>query len=312
MKKRAILGPYPPPYEGVGIVAKQEHDRVGGLFIGTCRKAICEGSVELIQKMPFVIDFPRLLARIHKHRREISEISAHFATTFGFIAYLAKRLYGISYTVTCHGSDIMLNLDKFPHKILTRKALENADEIFVVSEALKKKIKEAGIKNPAITVVKSKIREEFKPVKTGKKKQIITVGAVYDRKGQDILIESFGKLAKDFPDYELVIVGRIASKSFKKKLDKLIDYYHIKKRVKFLGEREDVYSLLNESELFVLPSRSEGYGLALAEALACGLPCIASNIGGIPEVPGKEQNCVLVNVEDIGSLVSAMRKRLRK
>jgi len=312
MKTRVILGPYPPPHEGVGIVAKQEHDRVGGLFIGTSRKSKKEKNIELIRKLPFIIDFPRLLARIHKHRRNISEISAHFATTFGFIAYFAKKLYGISYTVTGHGSDIMLNLDKFPHKILTRKALENADEIIVVSEALKKKIKQAGIKNPAITVIKSKIRKEFKPVKIRKKKQIITVGAVYERKGQDILIKAFGELAKEFPNYNLVIVGRIASKSFKKKLDKLIDYYHIKKKVKFLGEREDVYNLLNESELFVLPSRSEGYGLALAEALACGLPCIASNIGGIPEVPDKKQNCALVNVEDIDSLVSAMRKRLKK
>lgn len=312
MKNRAILGPYPPPYEGVGIVAKQEYDRTGGLFIGTSRMAQKSESLDIVKKTRFIFNLWSLLGKIRKHRQEISGISAHFATTYGFVAYLAKKLYKISYTVTCHGSDILLNLDKFPHKILTRKALENADEIIVVSEALKQKILETGITNQTIKVVVNQPREEFRRTKTGKKKQIICVGTLYERKGQDRLVDAFGKIAKDYPDHKLVLVGRMTDKVFKRKLDWLIRYYHIQNRVEFLGERDDVYNLLNESELFVLPSRSEGYGLALAEALACGLPCIASNVGGVPEVPGKKANCTLINAGDIENLVHSMRKRLRK
>ncbi|MFH1450355.1 MAG: glycosyltransferase, partial [archaeon] len=54
-----------------------------------------------------------------------------------------------------------------------------------------------------------------------------------------------------------------------------------------------------------------GYGLALAEALACGLPCIASDVGGVREAAGKSRKCVLVKPEDPAELAEAMAKKLR-
>ncbi|MDP7282570.1 MAG: glycosyltransferase [Candidatus Undinarchaeales archaeon] len=311
MEKHAILGPYPPPYEGVGIVAKQEHERIGGLFIGTSKKKQKSGNIELVKKSKFGLDLPRLLWKIFRHKREIKVINAHFATTFGFVAYLAKKLFGISYTVTCHGSDILINLRKTPHKWLTSRALENADEILVVSRSLKKRIIGSGIKNTAIQIRRNKVGVEFKKMKIPKKKQIIAVGTVYPRKGYDILIKAFAQIAKKFPKHELVIVGRRSDSLFSRKLYSLLKKEDLTGRVRFLGEQRNIPKLLNESELFVMPSRSEGYGLSLAEALACGLDCVASKVGGIPEAAGKSRKCKLVSPGNINELAEAMESKLR-
>tara|TARA_Y100000034_G_scaffold25723_1_gene30614 strand:- start:20168 stop:21106 length:939 start_codon:yes stop_codon:yes gene_type:complete len=311
MEKHAILGPYPPPFEGVGIVAKQQHERVGGLFIGTSKRKSKSANIDLIKKGSFAIDIPRLLWKILKHRKDINVINAHFATTFGFIAYLAKKLYGISYTVTCHGSDILVNLRKTPHKWLTKIALENADEIHVVSRALKRKIQDSGVKNPAIEITRNKLSPKFKKMNIAKKKQIISVGAVYERKGFDILLKAFAKVADKIPKYSVVIVGRTADSHYKKKLNKIIKENNLQERVKFLGQREDIPELLNESELFVMPSRSEGYGLALAEALACGLDCIASKTGGIPEAVGNKRKCKFFRNGSIKELAELLEKQLK-
>jgi len=314
MEKHAILGPYPPPFEGVGIVAKQEHCRTGGLFIGTSREPLQNvPDVDLIKKSSFIFDIPRLLWKILKHKREISVINAHFATTYGFIAYLAKKLFRVKYTVTCHGSDILINLRKSPHKWLTKLALENAEEIFVVSRVLKRRMIGEGVKNTAIQIKRSKLASCFKPMKNvKKKKQIITVGTIYRRKGYRTLLKAFAQIADKFPKYKLVIVGRVESASYMKELEKIIHEKGLQERVEFLGEQEEISLLLNESELFVMPSRSEGYGLALAEALACKLPCIASDLGGIREVVGNSRKCTLFPVGNINELASAMKNRLEK
>lgn len=317
-KRIAVLGPYPPPYEGIGIVAKTEFEREGTVFIGASakRKGAPPGA-DLIVKGYFATDLPQLLMRFHKHRNQVDMVSAHFATTYGFVASIIKALYGKPYTVTCHGSDILVNLDKWPHRWLTKMALANADEIYAVSDAIKHRLAQAGFK---ATLKLNTIRPEFKPAKgVKKKKQIITVGTVYPRKGTDILIEAFGRIANKFPDYKLMVVGRATSLTFKKKLNLIMDHYGIKDRVEFIGEYADVPKLLNESELFVLPSRSEGYGLALAEAVKCCLPCIASDVGGVRQAVlgaagrrrGGAAKCEFFAKENIEQLAKLMEKKLK-
>ena len=137
------------------------------------------------------------------------------------------------------------------------------------------------------------------------------MGKVQWAKGVDLLIEAFFKIAKKFPNYKLTIVGDFAEPSYYNGLKERVKDLNLKNRIEFLGNREDVPELLNSSKLFVLPSRSEGWGVALAEALSCGLPCIATNVGGIPEVlENYKGDCKLIKPE-VGELSRAIEEKLK-
>ncbi len=81
-------------------------------------------------------------------------------------------------------------------------------------------------------------------------------------------------------------------------------------RVHFLGQRDDVPDLLSALDLFVLPSHSEGVSLALLEAMAAGLPVIASRVGGLPEVVTDGENGLLIPPQDPQALATALERLL--
>jgi len=89
-------------------------------------------------------------------------------------------------------------------------------------------------------------------------------------------------------------------------LKRLASNTGIKKTVDFAGSQSDILPFLNQMDVFVLPSRTEGFGLAILEAMAAGCPVIASDTGGIPEIVEHEFNGLLVPVEDSQALASAI------
>jgi glycosyltransferase involved in cell wall biosynthesis len=76
--------------------------------------------------------------------------------------------------------------------------------------------------------------------------------------------------------------------------------------VRFLGRREDVPALMSAADIFVFPSLFEGLGVSLLEACACGLPCVVSDVGPLPEVVENGVTGVLVPAQDPGSLAAAV------
>jgi glycosyltransferase involved in cell wall biosynthesis len=81
-------------------------------------------------------------------------------------------------------------------------------------------------------------------------------------------------------------------------LRSLVRSLHLDDNVRFLGGLEDVYPVLERSDIFCVLSRSEGFSNALLEAMACGLPCVATRVGGNPELVRDEVNGFLVESED--------------
>ncbi|WP_207942078.1 hypothetical protein DOK78_002993 [Enterococcus sp. DIV2402] len=108
------------------------------------------------------------------------------------------------------------------------------------------------------------------------------------RKGQDILIETVSKLRQKKYDVELYLVGEGKQKEY---FEKLAKEYSVENSVHFLGSisnKSQIRDLLIKSDIFVLPSKSEGLPRVLIEAMATGLPIVASNVDGIPELIQKE------------------------
>jgi len=144
-----------------------------------------------------------------------------------------------------------------------------------------------------------------------REKTILCVGHLAYRKGQLFLVEAFVKLAKEFYEWELLIVGDIIELNILNKINELIDKNKLSNRIKILGKRNDVFDLMSKASIFVQPSLEEALGLALQEALTLGCACIASNVGGIPELIKNNVNGILVNPKSPDALYAAIIRLIK-
>lgn len=117
------------------------------------------------------------------------------------------------------------------------------------------------------------------------RRRIATVGRMSETKNQATLVRAFAELLEDVPRAHLTLVG---DGPLRGQLESLTVELGVEDRVEFTGfiDREDVYRVLEASELFVLPSRSEGFCVAAVEAMACGVPVVVSDIDALHEVVG--------------------------
>ncbi|THJ24582.1 MAG: glycosyltransferase [Nitrospira sp. CG24E] len=134
-----------------------------------------------------------------------------------------------------------------------------------------------------------------------------SVGWLTDIKGHEYLIAAIAKLKQDFPSLHLVIIG---SGNRQNALLQQAESAGLRDAVHLLGHREDIAVCLAGMDLFVLPSLNEGMGRALIEAMAAGLPVIASRVGGIPAVISHERTGLLVSPGDASALAEALRRFL--
>jgi glycosyltransferase involved in cell wall biosynthesis len=134
-----------------------------------------------------------------------------------------------------------------------------------------------------------------------------SVGWLTDIKGHEYLIAAVAKLKQDFPALHVVIVG---SGDRHDDLLQQAESAGLRGAVHLLGHRDDVEACLAGMDLFVLPSLNEGMGRALIEAMAAGLPVIASRVGGIPAVISHERTGLLVPPRDADALAEALRRLL--
>ncbi|MGD0228372.1 MAG: glycosyltransferase family 4 protein [Terriglobia bacterium] len=111
---------------------------------------------------------------------------------------------------------------------------------------------------------------------------MIQVGSMHHRKGQSVSIGAFPLVLKEFPNASLLFVG---DGPLRGDLEAQARALGVQNKVRFLGKVKDVIPWLHASDLFWMPSRFEGFGLACAEAMACRLPTVTTNVIGLREVP---------------------------
>jgi glycosyltransferase involved in cell wall biosynthesis len=134
-----------------------------------------------------------------------------------------------------------------------------------------------------------------------------TVGRLDPVKDQAMLLRAFSRVHEVLPRAALLLIGDGALRG---ELETLAGSLGIGARVRFLGDRDDVPDLLGGLDLFVLPSRSEGYSIALLEACASGLPIVATDVGGNREIVEDRCNGRLVPAGDERAFAEAMRELL--
>lgn len=132
---------------------------------------------------------------------------------------------------------------------------------------------------------------------------IISIAELHERKGLKYLIEAIPEVASKFPNIKLVIVGEGPERN---ELKKLIKKLKIENHVILTGRQKEIPKLLKSSDIFVLPSRREAFGFVLLEAMITGLPVIASNTGGIPEIIDDKKNGLLCEPENSSAITETL------
>lgn len=182
----------------------------------------------------------------------------------------------------------------------------NANAVITVSESLK----QALTRHFAITpsVVHNLVGKEFtyKP-STPHSFTFVSTGSLIHRKGFDLLPIAFSKV-KDIlpPDWQMIIIGGGEEQA---NLQQQINESGLQDHIRLLGQKTktEITSLLQNSDVFILPSRGETFGVVIIEALACGLPAISTICGG-PEEIITDRNGILVPMNDANALAEAIKK----
>lgn len=221
-------------------------------------------------------------------------IHSHFLWSAGYVGMRLKEKYEAPFIVTGHGYDVY-DLP-FKSKAWNKRicqVLNSADHIITVSNTNLACIQKLNIETPVSVIPNGFDASQFHPIdqiecreKLGlpvDKKILLTVGNCVAIKGQKYLIEAMKDIHTKYPDVICVIVG---GGELYPNLQKLVVEMGLQNCVRLVGRRphEEIPLWMNACDVFVLPSLNESFGVVIIEAMACGKPVVASNVGGVPEI----------------------------
>lgn len=236
-------------------------------------------------------------------------IHSHFIST-GYITARVFQDSKIPLVFTEHYSGMnQKNLSSY-HMKLGSETYPRMAKVIAVSQALADNLKDKFGITAAVApnvVDFKKFSWQEMPRKISKNNfAFVSVGNLIPSKKMNILISSFHKAFKDQPNIKLCIFGE---GSERKKLEHLINELDLTHQVFLMGlmERSIIAAQMRQSDCFVLVSESETFGLAYLEALACGLPVIATACGG-PEEFINDTNGILIPINNGERLVEALKK----
>lgn len=237
-------------------------------------------------------------------------LHVHYAIPHASAAFLAKQIlkgFGINIPVvtTLHGTDITLVGRDPSYNPVVTFSINQSDGVTSVSENLKEDtFKHFKIDNE-IRVIPNFIdldrfkltpREHFKAaIAPGSERIMVHTSNFRSVKRTLDVIKIFEKVNKRLPS-KLLMVGDGPERTTAEQLSRELGISH---NVRFLGKQDNIEEILSVSDLFLIPSESESFGLAALEAMACKVPVISSNVGGLPELNVEGVTGFLKDVGDI-------------
>jgi len=236
-------------------------------------------------------------------------IHAHYAIPHAVSAYLACQILGeeskLKTVTTLHGTDItLIGLDPgfLP---LIRFSIEKSDAVTAVSRFLAEKTKTGFNVKREINVINNFVDTELysrqpctpfkRQIAPNNEKILMHISNFRPVKRVADTIHIFAKVLEKVPS-KLVLVGDGPDRVECERLSREIG---ISDHVRFLGKQSALPELLSSADLFLLPSQSESFGLSALEAMSCGVPVVATSMGGIPEVIVHGENGYIAELGDI-------------
>ncbi|MBN1639193.1 MAG: N-acetyl-alpha-D-glucosaminyl L-malate synthase BshA [Ignavibacteriales bacterium] len=244
---------------------------------------------------------------------KIDLFHVHYAIPHAMSACMAKKIlatrgYEIKIISTLHGTDITLVGLEPSFMPLVKFSIEESDGVTAVSQFLKDKTKTAHQTNKDIQVIYNFIDTElYKP------KNNETSKSHFAPNGEKILIHTSNfrpvkrvadtirvlKLVNDIIPAKLLLIGDGPDRS---ECERLTKELKLENKVTFLGKQDGIEDLLFLGDVFFLPSETESFGLAALEAMACGVPIICTNIGGLSELNIQNKTGYLTDVGDVETM----------
>jgi len=269
----------------------------------------------VLERAASVVEFPihgfarpdtawQLLAFARWCRREriaVVQTCDLYANTFGLPG---AAIAGVPIRI---GSRRELNADKSAWQIRTQKAAYRfATKVVANSPAAGRMLREEGLAARSIAVIPNGLdpavfTDRLRP---GRIRTIVTVANLRPEKSHDTLITAAATLAASYRELRFQIVG---DGPRRRELETLAVARGVADRVEFLGHREDIPSVLAAADAFVLPSRTEAFPNSALEAMAAGLPVVASAVGGLVDLIDHGRTGLLTTPGDADALVSALR-----
>lgn len=247
----------------------------------------------LFEYPPYALALATKMAEIALNEK-LDLIHAHYAIPHAISAYMAKQMvidkHPLKIITTLHGTDITLVGADASFMRITQYSINNSDAVTAVSEYLKNETNKIFSPNLPIEVIYNFISKHPMQQKLcdNLRKKLSPDGAPIlvhlsnfrpVKRVKDV-IEIARKVLAKIP-VRLVMIGDGPERY---DTEKLAREYCISDKVIFMGKQEEIYLVLSAADVFLLPSGLESFGLAALEAMSCGVPCITSDAGGLPEV----------------------------
>lgn len=244
---------------------------------------------------------------------KLDVLHVHYAIPHASAAYLAKQIlrsYGIDIPVvtTLHGTDITLVGKDKSFKPVVTFSINESDGVTTVSESLKQQTLEFFDITRDIEVIPNfidlnrfynKKREHFKKAIAPDNERIMIHTSNFRKvKNTSDVIRIFHQVSQKIPS-KLLMVGDGPERTNAEELSRQLGISHC---VRFLGKQDAIEEILSVSDLFLMPSSSESFGLAALEAMACSVPVVSSNAGGLPELNINGVTGFLSDVGDVSDM----------
>jgi N-acetyl-alpha-D-glucosaminyl L-malate synthase BshA len=251
-------------------------------------------------------------------------LHVHYAIPHSVSALLARQMlasrgHHLPFITTLHGTDITLvGLDR-SYLPITRFGIEQSDGVTAISSYLRDRTREAFGITSEIEVIRNFVNCD---VYVHDPALVDAMRGRYAEPSERLLVhlsnfrpvkrirdvvEVFARVARAMPA-RLMLIGDGPDRSV---AEYLALQHKIQDRVHFIGKQDNVNELLPLADLMLMPSEMESFGLAALEAMACGVPAIATDVGGVPELIEDGRNGLLFGVGDVDSMAAAAIALLR-
>ena len=299
----------------VHFITYQQPFRLTGREVGIHFHEVAVTTYPLFQYPPYDLALASRMAEVAEFYG-LDLLHVHYAIPHSVCALLARQMLAargvrLPFITTLHGTDITLVGQDPGYLPITKFGIEQSDGVTSISDDLKRStIRDfgvhGGLRGP-IEVIHNFVncdvykpdeqkRRELRPTYAAEGEKLIIHLSNFRRvKRVGDVVETFARIAKQVPS-RLMLIGDGPDRSI---AEHLALTHGIQDRIHFLGKQDSVQDLLPLGDLLLMPSEMESFGLAALEGMACRVPCIATRVGGVPELVEDGVNGLLYEVGDV-------------